>query len=330
MYECSYSREPVDYKLLALRTVKKIWVFIVGAIVGAILVAGIHSVKKLIISGGRTYQAETVFWLEYASGLDELTDISFNYYTWGEIAKSDFIIDYMMERFGGEMSREEMISAIELTCESDVRYLYSRCTAHSPQMALEMEHAMEEALAIFISEHREFERIDIVKAAVDTKEVTNYRLSTALILGASLGLVASIIIWLCLAITDTDIYIPATVEKRYHIPTLGAPSMEEFDNNVRHYTSDVQEILVITPNQNDNVMISAKDVCVEQMSYNQALTDTETIKKNIPVFVQINSGANNGKQFERLIEELSRFSIGVTAVALCNADDKLIKRYYRG
>ena len=54
----------------------------------------------------------------------------------------------------------------------------------------------------------------------------------------------------------------------------------------------------------------------------------ETIRNSDAVIVSLKAGNHNLKQFERLIEELSRLDIQVTATLLTGEDAKLIKRYY--
>lgn len=328
MYECDYSREPVDYRLLWLRFLKKIWVFILGALIGAIVVGSIHSVKKLILTGGRTYQAETLYYLEYDCELDILTSVGYNYYTWNEIGHCDEIVDGVYEKIAGKTTKEEIRNAIAISCDSDVRYVYARVTTHDKALSLEIADALEDVLVKFALSRNEFSDAYVITHAEETIEATNYRIKTALILGAFIGLAASIIFWLIAAISDTSIYIPSTIEKRYHIPTLTAPSMEEFEVNCETILGGAKEIGLYT--------VSKETVLADKLSkYGSVVTFTMdevaeiSLKKPDAIIVEVKAGSHNGKKLERAIEELMRVSLPVSAIALVSEDERLIKSYYR-
>lgn len=187
MYECEYSREPVDYRLIWLRFLKSIWIFFVCAIIGAAVVGGIHSIKKLVVSGGRSYQAESLYYFEYGCSTEVLTTTAYNYYTWGEIGKSDLIVDALLEKVGDKVSREELRASITLTCDSDVRYVYSRVTTHDRNLSVEIAKAMESVLPAFVLNHKEFSDAYVVTHAESAIEVTNYRIGNAIILGCFIG-----------------------------------------------------------------------------------------------------------------------------------------------
>ena len=66
MWECEYSREPMDYRLLWLRFLRKIWIVPVAVLVGVALVAGCHFYARTAARGGRTYQTESSFFIVLA------------------------------------------------------------------------------------------------------------------------------------------------------------------------------------------------------------------------------------------------------------------------
>lgn len=328
MYECEYSREPVDFRLLWLRFLKKIWVFLLGALIGAIVAGGIHTVKKLVFSGGRTYQAETLYYLEYDCEPDYLLLVGYNYYTWNEIGHCDEIVEGIYEKMSGKITKEEIKNAVAISCDSDVRYVYARVTTHDKELSVEIADKLEDVLIKYALSRNDFADAYVITHADKAVETTNYRIRTAVILGFFAGLAASIVFWLIAAISDTSIFIPSTIEKRYHIPTLTAPSMEEFSINCENTLKNVERIGLYSVS-GEPVLADylSKFGSVVKLSFD-IISDNTFIKPDA-LILEVKAGSHNGKKLERAIEELSRLSLPVSAIALVDEDEKLIKSYYR-
>lgn len=328
MYECEYSREPVDYRLLWLLFVRKIWVFLLCALAGAILVGGVHSVLKLVLSGGRSYQAETVYYVEYDCELADLSTSAYNFYTWGEIGRSDAIIDALYDKMSGRIPKDELRNDVLLSCDSDVRYIYARVTTHEKNLSLEVSKELEPIFIDYVLGKNEFSTAYVVTKASTETDVTNYRIKNALILGAFIGFFASVILWLMYATMDTSVYVPATIEKRYHIPTLTAPSMREFDTNCKALLSPKEAVgLYAIEGETTLSDVLSKYVKVETVTEDLFLTWAK--EKHYDVVIELKASNHNGKKLERALEELARLSICVTAIVLVSEDSKLINSYYR-
>lgn len=328
MFECEYSREPVDYRLLWLRFIRKIWLFLACAILGALLAASIHSIKRLVLSGGRSYMAETLYYVDYNWENDNLIMAPYNYYTWGEIGQSDVIIDALADKMGERVTKDMLRDAIALSCDSDVRYVYARITTHDKQLSIDVAKALEPVIIDYALGKREFCDAYVITEGTSAKDVTNYRIKNAVILGALIGLVASIVIWLMYFMIDTSIYVPSTIEKRYHIPTLTAPSMKEFDTNCKALLPK-NSLVGLYAIEGDAILASelSKYVTVESLNDDMLLKWSQ--EKTEGVVIELKAAYKNGKKLERALEEFARLSIKVYAIVLVNEDNRLINSYYR-
>ena len=330
MWECDYAREPVDYRLFWLKLIKKIWILPVAALVGAVVIGGIYYMSKLCFGNGRTYQAESMYYLDFVTDVDESGYTYLNKYTWGEVIKTDFFIDKLVALDNGAHEREYIESSLYAGIESDVRYLYTRCTSRDRNFALSTEKALEEIVVAFGEEQKEFREIRVIKAAADVKDVSNIRLLTAVILGAIVGLFASVIILLAKEITDTSVSIPATLEKRYHVATLGAPSMEEYEANCKSLLAGVSPLYLVPGDGETDVtgveLYVNHTVCENPVKSPSAI---DTLKGAEHVVVAVKADAHNGKRLERTLEELGRIGAHVDFFVLTGEDSKLIKKYYK-
>ncbi|MCQ2538819.1 MAG: hypothetical protein MJ114_00065 [Acetatifactor sp.] len=332
MWECAYAGEPADYRLIGLRLYRKIWVLILAALAGVLLVGGGYSFSKLVLGGGRTYQAESVCYIDYAEDGSGSPYEYYNYYTWNELVHTDYFVDNMAQKLS--MSREEIIASTAATIDSDVRYLYLRCTTHDPALSLKLAAALEEVTVGFAQEQKEIAAMQIVKEAREAKDNTNFRLKNACILGGCIGFFAGLCGLFAFLCVDTSLYLPSTLEKRYGLLALGAPSMKEFADNCAHALKDAQRIALVPGEQNmtipEGLLKTKAEMKVFGHVLDEAFTDAEYDKlRNFDtVVLVVKAGNHNGRRVERTLEQLKRQQITVSAAVLVDENEKLIRQYY--
>lgn len=334
MWECEYSREPVDYRLLWLRFLRKIWIIPIAVLAGIVLVGVCYYYARTGARGGRTYQAESVFYIDFAEDARGEQYDYYNYFTWGEVIHTDFFMDYVYEKMNGELSMDEIISYITATIDSDVRYLYVRCNTHSPELSVKLASVMEEVVPKFADIRKEMRTIEIAKAGDNAKDSSKIRLGNAFLLGGCLGLGVSLL-WILIAlIVDPSIYIPSTIEKRYHITCLGAAFMPEFAPNWKYILKDAVKIAKVLVDED----LSDEEFRIQEDTERKIIScrnpvehpeEMEKIRECEEVLLVLKAGRRNNKIFERLMEQLGRQDIKATAVVLADADEKLLSAYYR-
>lgn len=334
MWECEYSREPMDYRLLWLRFLRKIWIVPVAVLIGTALVAGCHYYARTAARGGRTYQAESIFYIDFAEDAQGETYDYYNYFTWGEVIHTDFFLDSVYEEMSGRLSREEIASYVTASVDSDVRYLYVRCDTHSPELSLELASILEEILPRFADIRKEIRSIETAKAAATARDSSKLRMGNACFLGACLGLGISLFGILIALTLDTAIYLPSTVEKRYHVTCLGAPFLPEFAPNWTHVLKDAAEVAMVCLDEDirEEEVKSPEEgpqktiLCRNPVTHPEEL---DRIRKCHGALLVLKAGRKNDKALERLLEQLGRQDIAVRAVVLASADEKLLNAYYR-
>lgn len=334
MWECEYSREPVDYRLLWLRLLRKIWLIPVAVLAGVVLVGACHYYARTAARGGRTYQAESIFYIDFAEDARGEEYDYYNYFTWSEVIHTDFFMDYVYEKMSGELSMEEIASCITATVDSDVRYLYVRCNTHSPELSVRLASIMEEAVPKFADIRKEMRSIEIAKAGDNAKDNSNIRLGNACFLGGCLGLGLSIFLILIVLIVDPAIYIPSAVEKRYHITCLGTAFMPEFASNWKYVLKDAVKIAKVFVDEDFeekeySIQGDAERKIISCRNPAEHPEELDQIRECEKVLLVLKAGRKNNKAFERLIEQLGRQNIKITAVVLADADEKLLSAYYR-
>ena len=367
MWECECGREPLDYRLIWLRFLRKLWILPIAVLVGAILVGTAYYFSKTVARGGRTYQTESVFYIDFAENSQGKEYDYYNYYTWGEVIHTDFFLDYVYEEMKGEYSREELTSYITATIDSDVRYLYVRYNTHFPELSVDLASVMETIVPQFAEIRDEIETIEVAKKGSEAKDSSKLRLENACFLGACLGLAAAVLGILIILILDTGVYLPSTIEKRYHVVCLGAPFLPEFAPNWQLYLKDALKVALVHVDENDssewgsparddgatsssdieeltkldkelmkldkslmsNLKPSENTVALNAMTKQEILicqnpvNHSEELKKlrNCDrTILCLRAGRRNHESFARLLEQLGRQGIQVTAAILISAD----------
>lgn len=366
MWETKYAREPIDYRLFFLKLLKKIWVFPLAAIIGALVVGGVYCLVNFGIKDGYKYRARTIYYVTYADDATGKEYDYYNYFTWQEVMHTDYFTEGLSKAMGGSLSKDEIIANTLATVESDVRYLYTKSTAGSVDEAIKLEREVEKLMLAFPEGKKEIESIVIVDepGEDDTEDVSLIFVKRAVIFGAVIGLIAAVIMSVFYACVDTSVYLPSTLEKRYGILSLGAVSMKEFGANVREFLGDKKKVAIIkadgTPanirqvysgeegdvsldirsmkklisHSGEDSVIDALSGDYEKVIFEDIFSDKteedvyKKIKECDAAVIMAKAGAHNGKKIERLLEQLSRQDIKPVAFALAGEDEWLIRSYY--
>lgn len=340
MWECEYGRESLDYRLLWLRFLRRIWILPIAVLAGTVLVGGIYYYSRTAARGGRTYQAESVFYIDFAENAQGETYDYYNYFTWGEVIHTDFFMDHVYEEMKDQCSREELISYITATVDSDVRYLYVRCDTHDPELSVRLAAVMETIVPQFAKTRKEIASIEVVKKGNTAADSSKIRLGNACVLGACLGLAVAVFAILTVLILDTGVYLPATIERRYHMVCLGTPFLPEFAPNWKLYLKDAAKVALVfldeeipaeypqhAETDGPEFMEDQKImICGNPVEHAEEL---EKIRNCDCAVLCLKAGCRNQEAFQRLLEQLGRQKIPVTAAILISADRKLLSAYYR-
>lgn len=341
MWECDYAREPINYRLFFLKLLKKIWILPLAAVIGAVVIGGIYYFINMIVGGGYHYRAKTVYYVKYAVDVDGKESDYYNYFTWNELVRTDYFVDGMTEAMGGALTKDYIRENITATVESDYRYLYTKSVSTDKNQAIDMEHKMSSLMLDFAAGKDEIESIEVIDVAdeSDIEDISLIFIDHAVILGAIIGLLAGVLFFVFMECVDTSVYLPSTLEKRYHIPTAGAPSMTEFAGNCKRYIGDKKAAVIAVDEADitDTAKVKAYfpadcDVEIYSNPIAGAAKNTDKmseIRNAQSVILMVKSGAHNGTKIERIIEQFAREEVKITAFVLVEEDKWLISKYYK-
>lgn len=133
MREIKYADAGLDMKKLALCFIRKIWIVLAAAAVGAVLGGLIYTAVRTVPESEREYQAMSKVYLDFAP--DETGEVyqEYNGYTWNDLMATDPILDVTMRYLPEGYTREEVMAATEAEILSDLRLLTITVTTYSPE-----------------------------------------------------------------------------------------------------------------------------------------------------------------------------------------------------
>ena len=216
-----YSKEPVDFRLLILVSIRRIRFLIYGIALGALVLGGGYYASKNVFSGMPEYTAEAQVYLQYIDNV-EIENIYINKQTWESLVYNDIVADYAAEEIGRKLDIEEVKQKVTATLLTDTRIVVVTCQSTSQAEAKLLANKYAIAITKFAPELKEIEDARIIKEANTTEKVGFEDRTWAMSLtGAILGAVISALSLIIYFVWDSSIYIPSTSEIRYGIPTIG-------------------------------------------------------------------------------------------------------------
>ncbi len=216
-----YSKEPVDFRLMVLVSIRRIRFIIYGICLGALIFGGGYYAARNIFSGRPEYKAEAKVYLQYIDNV-EIENIYINKQTWEDLVYNDIIAEYAAEEIGRSLELEEVKEKVSATLLTDTRIVVVSAQSTSQAEAKLLANKYAAAICRFAPELKEIEDARILSSASHADKVgfedRTWAMSAS---GAIFGGIVSAIAVFLYFIWDTSIYIPSTTELRYGIPTLG-------------------------------------------------------------------------------------------------------------
>lgn len=345
MWECNYGKEPLDIRLLVLRFLRKSPVILVAALLGAICIGGPYFLKKVTFGPAKEYEAVTDFYIDYAVQENGEEYTYFNQTTWTQLITDDVFTDKILTYMSGVgisesegaieiISLQEMEKAAGITKQqlreylyatmlSDTRIVTTTVTTNDPELTMEIEKALVQAMDAFGKEQKEIAGVRILQEPTEASFViADVRTFRACMLGAVVFVFVTVLYLLLYFVLDEGIHIPATFERRFGIPVLGTIHSAELPVLAEKLLGE-KPVLVTADEKVD--LEQVKGALAEKGIGVEAGRVEEMPKGNLLLVVK--AGAHNGKQIEKILDFCKKCNLDVAAALLWEADEKLIKVY---
>lgn len=344
MLECSYSKEPFDLRLTILRLIKRTHVILLVTLIGIIVYVGGYYTKHIILAP-EIYVAQSSYKVNYVK--DPQTGIYINEASWNSWLQEDLFIRFIQEHLQVEIDSEVLKTYLMAELPTDLRKPISFVATPDPELSLTIAHAVEKSFIDFGVSQSEISSIEVVtpaskaeKEIVDmkAKKIIDFRPVRAGILSGVVTLFLTTLIMAIWEIGNDSIWLPDTLSKRYGLKSLGTIHSTFCKENLNFLFSDKKRIGLVSidndvdlsnikelllaqeDNQKEWILFPALELCPESCG---KLRDMDGI------LLVVKAGSSVGKRLEYGLQFLETQECKITGAILCNADEKLIKRYYR-
>lgn len=347
MWEACYGKESFDLRLTVLRMIRQWKKILFITLAGALIFGGIYCMKNTFLRGRREYSAGSVYRVDY--GVDEVdaNSVMINSYTWNTYMHTEEFLDMVRSRLAGSgmegMGDEELGGYIQGDIESDWRVPSTRVVTDDMNKSTAIAKAVEEAvIRDFAPGISEIKAIRVLDHAGEAQEIVpELRIGRAFILGAVLSAFFVVVILLLKELGDDNIWLPATIRRRYGVKAAGTLKSRELKENIRYLFEGATHPAVCSVQENCDPAGIAEVIgrlCAgtaageaDWQSLPGPLAFPEAagkLRAADGILLAVRAGAHGGKQLEYTLDFLAQQDCKVTAVILLDADEVLLRLYY--
>ena len=364
MREEKFWQEGMDGKRFALCLFKKGWIILAAALAGAAVAAGIYLFAALVLGGKPEYQVFSQYRIYFdKEKYGEIEDY-YNAYTWGEIMKTDQVVDFVMEALPEGISKAQVKASVSVGQMNDVKIMPLYITTQDAGLSQEIAKAYVYGLDKFAKSIEGLSGMQCwtVEPAAQVPRAT--KTLNAFMFGGILGAVLSFLVLVFFYILDDSIYLEEDFAKRFRIPVMGiltrgkdADYLEELKGNAAFLLKGSKRICLVDGSclkqtgrlekSGQGAAAGASAVppsCWEagELLSAAAGENAETLVTAWPfgekevrmlhsadsVLLAVPCGFGNGRALFHLAAQLEKLGITAAGAVLTDADDKFLRAYY--
>lgn len=347
MWEGSYGKEPFDLRLTVLRMCRQWKRILIITLAGSIIFGGLYWLGNTLLRGKREYEAGSVYRVDYGVDDVDANAVMINSYTWNTYMHTEEFLNMVRERLAGSglegLSDEELGGCIQGEIESDWRVPSTRVVTGEPERTTAVAQAVEEAVTEdFVRGISEIKAIRVLDHAGEAREVVpELRIARAFLLGAVLAAFFVIVFLLLKELGDDNIWLPATIRRRYGVKAVGTLESRELKENICYLFAGAAHPVICSVQEDCDLLKTAETVrkiCAgtrageaEWPVLPSPLSCPETVGKLRQadgILLAVRAGAHGGKKLEYTLDFLAQQDCKVTGVILLEADETLLRLYY--
>ena len=352
MLECHYEKEPLDLRLILLRAWKQKWLIAAITLLGTLIFGGGYYLKNIVIPP-KQYAAMSLYQVEYK--MDPISHLEYTYInndTWRRWMTTQEFLNLLYENLEGtseaQIDRETMKGYLSAELLTDLRMPDTIVTTPDPQLSLRIAAAVEESMVDFAGIQQGIERITVVDPAVDTVVSNDSRPLNACILSASVSFLLILALVLIIEISADSIWLPAAISNRFGLKVLGTAGDGSLGANIAYLLRDKRKIGVMAVEEAADIAGIARVLKTAEEKDKQNKAESggnhqwiplpgvdlcpevcETIRSLDGLVLSVNAGRGQSKRLEKVLTLLNNQDCIVDAVFLAEADESLIRQYYR-
>lgn len=344
MREIRYADEGMDMKKYVLCFIRKSWLVIVAAVLGAVIGGVVYAVAHIVPESEREYQAMSKVYLDFAA--DETGEIyqEYNGYTWNDLMATDPILDVTMENLSADYTREEVMAATKAEILSDLRLLTITVTTHDPDRCSDILQATGKSLVARGNAAKEFKQITVIQTTQVKPVTADSRLAQAVLVGLVAAILLMIVGMMLGYVLDDRILVASDVKQVTGVSFIGYAGAgmglgRDYEENLAYLREKIGTVGILDVKQGVSVK---KEADAQEYSAKQDghITQDQSGEWGISrekwqelcaadgVVLVAEYGKVHAVYLAYVIEQLKVRECRLVGVAIGGADEKFLRRYY--
>ena len=317
MKDGRYADDGMDLKKYMMCLLGRLPLIFGALIGGALLGAVVYAAVRTVPESEREYQAFAKVYLDFAA--DETGEVyqAYNGYTWNDLMAADPLMELTLQNLPADYTREETEAAVRAEILSDIRLLTITVTSHRAERTDAILGAAVQALETYGGQAKEFLEIHAIQKTEARLVVADSRMAQAVFLGASLGLLLSLLGFSLCYVMDDRIFVAGDIRRVTEVSFLGYASGEEtlkrdYETNLAYLREKVGNI----------------QICEVERGKSFSEKELQEMRRADGVVLSLPFGAVHGAFLSYVTEQLRTQDCTLCGVAVRDADGRFLRKYY--
>ena len=317
MKDGRYADDGMDLKKYMMCLLGRLPLIFGALIGGALLGAVVYAAVRTVPESEREYRAFAKVYLDFAA--DETGEVyqAYNGYTWNDLMAADPIMELTLQNLPADYTREETEAAVRAEILSDIRLLTITVTTHRAERTDAILGAAVQALETYGGQAKEFLEIHAIQKTEARLAVADSRMAQAVFLGASLGLLLSLLGFSLCYVMDDRIFVAGDIRRVTEVSFLGYASGEEtlkrdYETNLAYLREKVGNI----------------QICEVERGKSFSEKELQEMRRADGVVLSLPFGAVHGAFLSYVTEQLRTQDCTLCGVAVRDADGRFLRKYY--
>ena len=233
-------QEGMDGKRFALCLFRDLRLIAAAGLLGAAVSAGLYLLASVVLAGPPEYQVFSQYRIYFDSEKYGQIEDYYNAYTWGEIMKTDEVLDYVLEALPEGITKEQVKASVSVGAMNDVKIMPLYITTQDPALSETIAEAYVYGLDRFGHSIEGLDGMDCWLLEEAKRVPRGTKAANAAILGLILGAAAGFFGWLVHYCLDDSILLEADLENRCGIPVLGILTEKRDPDLIRELATSLE------------------------------------------------------------------------------------------
>lgn len=319
MRDEKFWQEGMDGKRFALCLFRKIWILPAAGVLCAAVAVLLYLLVTLVLSGPKQYEVYSQYRIYFDSEkYGQIADY-YNAYTWGQIMKTDQVLDFVMEELPEEMTKAQVQEMVSVGQMSDVKVMPLTVTSEDPELAALVAEAYVPGLDRFAKSIEGLSGMEnwLVEPAKEVPRAT--KTGNAAAAGFGFGVIAAFLVMLIYYTLDDSVYLEEDLDGKYEWPVIGV--------RTRQGTGVFDEECEV----NRKRILNQKTVQTVFCKKGEWIFTEEKLgmlRKCDGVLLEIPWASHNGRMVRHICGELKKHEIPVLGAVITEADDRYLRLFY--